>query len=41
MKALGLVVLKIFNVFPMMHLGRGLYGPQGHGWRIYKEELYT
>ena len=35
MKALGLVVSekKIFYVFPMTPLGRGLYGPQGHGWQ--------
>ena len=34
MKALGLVVSeKIFYVFPMMPLGRGPYGPQGHGWQ--------
>ena len=35
MKALGLVVTekKIFKVFPMTPSGRGLYGPQGHGWQ--------
>ena len=34
MKALGLVVLEkkiFFYVFPMTPLGRGPYGPQGHG----------
>ena len=24
---------KIFYVFPMTPQGRGLYGPQGHGWQ--------
>ena len=32
---LGLVVSEkiFFYVFPMMHLGQGPYGPQGHGWQ--------
>ena len=36
MKALDLVVLEkkiFFYVFPMTTLGRGPYGPQGHGWQ--------
>ena len=36
MKALGHVVSekKIFFMFcPITPLGRGLYGPQGHGWQ--------
>ena len=34
MKALGPVVLKnSLYVFPMTPQGRGLYGPQGHGWQ--------
>ena len=36
MKALGLVVSEkkiFFYVFPMTPPGRGLYGPQGHGWQ--------
>ena len=35
MKALGLVVSEknIFYVFPMTPPGRGLCGPQGHGWQ--------
>ena len=33
MKALGLVVLEIFYVFPMTPPGRGLYGPQGQDWQ--------
>ena len=34
MKALGLVISeKIFKFFPMTPLGRGPYGPQGHGWQ--------
>ena len=31
MKALGLVVSE--KVFQMTPLGRGPYGPQGHGWQ--------
>ena len=35
MKALGFEVSekKIFYAFRMMPPGRGLYGPQGHGWQ--------
>ena len=36
MKALGLVVSEkkiFFKVLPMTPLGRGLYGPQEHGWQ--------
>ena len=36
MKALGLVVSEkniFFYVLPMTPLGRGPYGPQGHGWQ--------
>ena len=38
MKELGLVVSekKIFICFPMTPPGRGLYGPQGHGWQDLK-----
>ena len=32
MKALGLVVSEK-KTFPMTPLGRGPYGPQGHGWQ--------
>ena len=32
---------RFFYVFPMMPLGRGLYGPQGHGWQdLYRGPLY-
>ena len=27
-----------FYVFPMTHPGRGLYGPQGHGWKDLQRE---
>ena len=44
MKAPGLVVsekIVFFYVFPMTPPGRGLYGPQGHVGKFYKEDLYT
>ena len=43
MKDLGLVVSekKIFFMFSHDAPGVGPYGPQGHGWRIYKEDHCT
>ena len=44
MKGLGLVVSEkkiFFYVFPMTPPGRGLYGPQGHGWQeLQRGQLY-